>query len=507
MFDASESESSSSWRSLSEITDRIKYAVRAGLTFNGKRDYYEKFGYKRILEPADYRARFDRDGMAARIVEALPKATWRGGGELIEDENPEVLTAFETAWEELQKRLSIWPVMQRADVLAGLGRFSLILIGAPGGLDTPLPNPIRPEDIFYLTPYGENNVTIDQRDYEGNIVDPRYGRPNFYKLKTTLVENGVNIINSSRDVRVHWTRVIHVSDGLLDSNIFGEPRLQRVWNLLDDLMKITGGGAEAFWLRANQGLQINLDKDVKPVAGDLESLREQVDAYKHDINRIFRTRGVNVEVLGSDVANFAENTDAIILQISAATGIPHRILTGSERGELASTQDKNNWNERVSDRRLYFADPFVVRAFVDRLIEHQALPKPKDYDVRWPEVQDLDETEKAALAKAYADINKTAGETVVLPNEIRDRVLGWDPLDPSELDDEEDEEEVDAEDDDEEDDNAPPAPRAPPSPRANKTLTPPNDRVSVRDMREWLERKKRTLSIARRTDTLRRLRG
>jgi hypothetical protein len=223
---------------------------------------------------------------------------------------------------------------------------------------------------------------------------------------------------------VHWSRIVHVADGCLDDHVYGQPRLQRVWNLLDDLEKVTGAGSEAFWLRAHQGYHFDLDKEVELDDTAETQLSDEVDEFVNNIRRAVRTRGVKLTSLGSDVANFDRNVDSIITQISSGTGIPKRILVGSEQGQLASEQDRVNWAERVQDRRNEFAGPTVVRQFVDRLIEHGALPEPSDYDVRWPQIFDLSDDERAKIAVKYAEINQKAGKIVVTVDEIRDLTLG-----------------------------------------------------------------------------------
>ena len=81
----------------SDLASRAGLASLAGLTFGGARDLYQALGYQRKLLPQDYRDRYKRNGIAARVVEAFPKATWRGGAELIEDEDPTETTDFEPA--------------------------------------------------------------------------------------------------------------------------------------------------------------------------------------------------------------------------------------------------------------------------------------------------------------------------------------------------------------------------------------------------------------------------
>src|ERR1700674_1714929 len=113
---------------------------------------YQVLGYDRILTYRKYRARYARGGVAKRLVEAYPKATWRGGVSLFEDEDPEATTEFEKAWEDLETKFGIWSVLQRADILAGLSTYAVLLIGAPGELDEELPKG-NPDQILFFSPF------------------------------------------------------------------------------------------------------------------------------------------------------------------------------------------------------------------------------------------------------------------------------------------------------------------------------------------------------------------
>ena len=76
---------------------------------------------------------------------------------------------------------------------------------------------------------------------------------------------------STGEKKVHWSRIIHVTDGLLDDEFYGFPRLQRVWNKLDDLLKVVGGGSEAFWLLATPTRQYDIDPKVPVKPGQKEN--------------------------------------------------------------------------------------------------------------------------------------------------------------------------------------------------------------------------------------------
>lgn len=420
----------------SELVARATLASRAGLTFGGSRDLYAALGYTRELTPELYHARFKRNGVARRIVRAFPVATWRGGCELIEDEDPDTQTAFELAWAELSTRLNLFPTLQQADILAGLGEYAVVFIGAPGEWHTPLQSGLKPTQVAYLRPLSQRDAQV--KTPVTAREDPRYGQPEVYQITFGVPGSGGTAASL-----VHWTRVIHIpSDDVLDDRSKGTPRLEACWNDLDDLEKVKGGGAEAFWMRADPGMQLKVDPASSMSKEDEDKLSAEVDDYRHRLKRVMKTQGVDIQQLDSNVAMFDKNIDAILKLLSVSSEIPYRILTGSERGQLASEQDDDNWSERVSDRRKGHAEPYALRLLVDRLITHKALPTPTmdgapgGYVVRWPDQQDLSTNERLAQAEKAASINQKQGETVVTSDEIRDRYLGLPPLE--EVDDDED---------------------------------------------------------------------
>lgn len=438
----------------SVLMDRFRFFKQAGVTFGGRRDLYDILGYQRQLTFEDYRSRYYRDGIAKRIVEAYPMATWRGGVELFEDEDPKKDTAFEKAWKELEQKFGIWQKLQAVDILAGLSTYAVLLIGAPGEtLAEPLPKG-KPSDLLYFQqfsggggPSGDNARNLSQAmnadctiaEFDADAKSPRFGEPLFYQLKRT------NLSSPMLQSKVHWTRVLHVAEGCLEDNVYGTPTLENVWNLLDDLAKVTGGGAEAFWLRANAGLHLDVDKTMQLAAApaaatatspaamtqaQIDKLKDDAEDYANQMTRMLRTRGVTVTQLGSDVANFGQSADAILKQIGGSKGIPTRILTGSEMGTLASEQDAANFDSQVQDRRTGYAGPCIVRRLVDRLIEFNYLPTPEQYEIGWPVEENMDEAGKATFAVTLATVNKTQGAVIFTDDEIRDMAFDLEPLTP-----------------------------------------------------------------------------
>ncbi len=403
----------------STLVERYEFASRHGLTFQNARDLARALGYKQKLVAADYWNRYERGGLASTIVTAYPEATWRGGATLIEDEDPAVTTDFERAWQQLAERLRVWEMFLRADILAGLGRYAVILIGAPGELSQEMPQITNPEQVAVLSVFGEKDVEFDEiKDLESNPADPRYGMPIRYRIQLAKGKKPV----------VHWSRMIHIADGLLADDVYGLPRLQKVWNRLDDLDKVIGAGAEAFWQRAQPGNHIKVPAEMKFDEADARGIEEQFDEFQHGLRRYFLTQGVEVEQFPVSVAGMRDPADAILTLIAGATKIPKRMLTGSERGELASSQDRSNFERRARDRREQYAEPRMVRPFVGRLIEYGALPEPSEYRVVWPSIRDLDERERMELAAKAAEVNRRHGAEVISRDEIRDLYLDLVPF-------------------------------------------------------------------------------
>jgi len=422
-------------RAASVIVSRAQFAAQAGLTFvdstgTALRDIYLALGYPRVLTVPKYVDRYLRGDIAKTIVEAHPKATWMTGAELVESSDPAEETPFENAARLLARRIKMWETFLRADILAGIGEYGVIYIGAPGKPDEPLTHVASPEKIAYLTALGQDRALVEKSVTDA--TDPRFGQPEFYSLAFAITTNSVTPTASTTPmVRVHHSRVIHVADGLLANEVFGQPRLQAVWNRLDDIEKLVGGGSEAAWKRMDPGVQAALDPDLEMDPTDEDALSDEVQEFIHGYTRFITTRGVDLKQFPAQIANFGPNVTAVLQLISSTMRIPLRILIGSERGEQASSQDRNNWNDEISFRRLFYAAP-LVRSFIDRMISLTALPKVDEYEIVWPEAQEMSETEKAQSINSVANANKAnviAGNGIIVDrDEMRRAVYGLGPL-------------------------------------------------------------------------------
>jgi hypothetical protein len=398
------------------------------MQYGTDRDIYQALGYKDPLTYADYWSHYSRQDIAKAIIDRPVKATWQGQLELIESEDAEK-TEFEKAWNDLNKRLKLRSLLSRVDRLTGIGRYGVLLLGLDDVKDQQgFVNPVKEDgkrQLMYIKPFGENSAKIDTP--ESDPSNPRYGMPKIYSIQVADVASG-----SSSTVRVHYSRCLHILDDHLESEVIGIPRLESVFNRLMDLEKLVGGDAEMFWRGARPGYQGVVDKDFQMTQTLKDDLITQLDEMEHNLRRYLVNEGVTLQALAQQIADPKSHFDTIISCISAVTGIPKRILMGSERGELASTQDTGEWKTYVQSRREDHAEPHIIQPFADRLIELKILPKPEtgNYKVDWLDLFSISEKERVEIGKARANAvreytTNPMAQMIVTPDEFKEYFLGY----------------------------------------------------------------------------------
>jgi hypothetical protein len=177
---------------------------------------------------------------------------------------------------------------------------------------------------------------------------------------------------------------------------------------------------------------MDVDKDMNLSATAASDLEDEIKEYEHNLRRFIRTKGITMTPLGSETSDPSGSFRSIMSLIAGSTAIPQRILLGSERGQLASGQDRQSWNERVSERQTGETDPTILRPFVDRMIDRAGLPRPKNgYQTVWPVPESLNETERShnaqRIARAVASFDSNDlpdNERVMSAGEFRTEVLG-----------------------------------------------------------------------------------
>lgn len=391
------------WRLIVNQLSRLGLASRLGLGYDGDRQMHEVLGYKKQPVYADFKARYIRQGLAHRIVKAYPDATWSQPPALREEEGDQAQTPFEVAWEVLATRLHLYTVLRRVDLLANLGQYAILLLGVRGETNwtQPLARADGAESLLYVTPYSEEFARIHRFETDKSL--PTFGLPLLYQLHTGTNQDVTRRALPSVDLVVHASRVLHVAEDLLDDEVYGIPRLEPAYDHLDDVLKIVGGGAEGFWRDARRRLALTVKEGYTLDDTSAEALTQEAEEYAYGFKDFLRLQGVDIAALSGTVASPRDHFDVVMELLSATTGIPKRILLGSERGELSSNQDDEAWKERITQRQRHFAEPRILRPLVDRLIALRILPTPaQPYQVVWDNLFSLSEAQQATIAKDVA---------------------------------------------------------------------------------------------------------
>jgi len=422
----------SAMRQNSYLVRRSDLSGRLGKSFSGERDTYESFGYPQEVTYEHLLNFYEREGVATRACDLVSETTWMKEPVILEgrdtkldvDDDP---GPTQKAFNALAGDLGLWDLFEEADKSCGISRFALLFLGLPGKPDEPVEG--NRQKLAYVNVHDEGNAEIDEGSIVKDTESERFGLPEYYNIEIddTKVHR----------VRVHYTRVIHIQEGRAKrgySRIYGVPRLEKVANRLYDIEKVVGGSSEAFWLLIYRGLALSAREGMSlpdPGTDEYEDLQDEIEEYMHGLRRYMRLVGMDVEDLGGQPVDASEQFDVLMTYIAGSLSEPKRILMGSERGELASSQDTANFYGHIETRRTKFAESRIFRPFVDRLGELGVLKVPQEYTVHWPSLFQLNDLEKAMLASNVANALNTATggapETIMPPAVFAERYLDYTP--------------------------------------------------------------------------------
>lgn len=424
-------------------------------TYEGERNVSQILGYRNTEEfTADLLVeRYSRGDITAAVVDAPIDDTWKNPPPIAEYDG-QIDTKFVNEWNLLVGKKQVWKRLRQLDTMASLGRFSILVLGLRDSdpEDVSLPNPLHKpvnipslmggiDDLLYLQVYGENSVSRVVMNKDPNNAN--YMLPESYIVQagvTSQLSNSGSVVQEIKTLEIHASRVIHVAERTLDSDVLGIPRLWTVWNRLDDLEKVIGGSSESFWRMVREKMITLLENgynfDDSTARSDMQS---NIDAMAHEITNALVLQGVKDFTIekGQEV-DPSGIFGVLISLISAATRIPQRILLGSERGELASSQDEGNWAGTIATRQNNYAEPTILRPFIDKLIEYKIISAPKDknksyrvgvLDSRtgiysWPPIYETNDSEDATISSTRATALKMAQEVQasgfpITDNEVR----------------------------------------------------------------------------------------
>ncbi len=507
------------------LTSRQEWLMRQ---LDNRRNVFRECNFPENPGARDYQTLFDRDSLAARVVEVFPKESWQTQPTVYENEDGDTPTAFEEAWDALGKSIrgeQSWYLeeegncvnaeLQQLDVLAGIGHYGILLIGFNDGrpLNEPLqgldeqgsfavgykkddkgsttpvgnmwtkgqprykatwnklvklpdPTPRYPQynvdplnpvtgydeagnallieddtqdqadeelQVIYLRAFPESQAMVTR--WETNPSSPRVRQPVAYLVtmddSSQLEAFG---LSSGATLEVHWSRVIHLADTYHQASsgrTTAPPRLKPVLNDVLSAQKIAAADGEGCWRSGLPGLAFETHPNMGTnVRIDRAAAKDNMENFQESMTKTLLGIGGAYKTLTPTMTDFTPHQAMQIERICIKLGIPVRVFKGSERGELASSQDDSAWNDRLRHRQNTFITPKIIVPFVDRLIACGVLPEPAEgYKVYWESVDSQTPLDKANVANIVATAMATylAGgiDTMVAPFDFLTRVLNY----------------------------------------------------------------------------------
>jgi hypothetical protein len=386
------------------VLTRSALSAALGKSFGGDRDLYQELGYPGDLTFEQFNSMYKRQDIAGRIVDMPADETWRSHPIVREqvDEEARSDTPFVKAYEELAQKVNLYHYLHRVDRLAGIGRYGVLLVGVrgEGQLKDQAEKVNGVDGITFLSAYDEGSATV--KEIEIDPGESRFGKPVTYELNLGDPTGGGG---DTVTTEVHWSRTIHIAEELSEDEINGRPRLQRVYNRMLDIEKVVGGGSEAIWRLIYQGMVLTTKEgyEKSDTAGSETVDEDEMSEFVHGFRRILEVEGFDVDFVGGEVVDPTGMFQVILSLIAGESGIPKRMLIGSERGELASVTDQAQWAGVIESRRKNYVEPIILLSFIDRMVELGALPVHGDLDFLWEPLFEENESDRADLARRYAE--------------------------------------------------------------------------------------------------------
>jgi len=364
-----------------------------GVSSDGKRSLYDIFKFPEELQFEELYSLFRRNGFANRVVAGISDRCWKAGFTLeVDDEQ-----ILEDELKLLFNDRRMLAQTGKADVLNRIGNYSILYVGIPGQKPEEPLQPVSSGDLskVYFSPFAEDGIDIVER--ETDPTNERFGLPTMYQVNVVSRGDEEEQVNTMSR-KVHWSRVVHLAEGSLDNPVEGVSALSPVYNAIYSIEKTNYSAAEAYFRNARGKIALEVDKDFKGILDDTvrEKMKDELEAFQNEWNDFMRLSGTEAKVLNTPQHDPKGTFDVNIAEVSSATGIPVRILTGEGSGQYAGNEDKAAYNAVIYDRQNSFCVPVVTR-LLEILSEANLLDIPEEAKIVFPISSALNETEEADI--------------------------------------------------------------------------------------------------------------
>lgn len=360
---------------------------------------FQDFGYPNDLKFADYWSMYRRFGMAKTIVEIYPDYGWK------EDPIVKGSDEFNSALEELNKRVKLWTRLKSFDKRQRVGNYAGLFILVADNLtpEQAMQKVTDTSSVLRLIPYYENQLY--PQNFDNNPVSITYGMPKQFQIQQT--QTGASQATPSNQINVDASRIITISEEADDGGLYGKSQLEDVFNDLMNVQKIAGSTAEGMYRNAAQSISFELqDAESWDLDEDeLDALEAELDDFtRNRMRRSLVVPGMKANPVNSTMINPKDPFEVVVDAVVAGKRIPRSLLLGKQTGVKAGDQDTEAFLANVAARQNGFQTD-LVRLVIDWFIQWGALPA-SDYEVEWVDPMARSDEEKLSNAEKMASVNE-----------------------------------------------------------------------------------------------------
>ena len=315
-----------------------------------KRNYSTVFGYPDLTDLRLFKRLYQRMPLAKGVVDMYVNHLWGEQPTIFSEQVPNLQEEFNV----LAREMKLHSAMEGADRMALVGGNAFLLaISLPADISADPGNEqitqFKPYDLSYIEP------TLD----EAEVVK-------FYK-------------NDNKKIHPH--RIIDIKYSTWASAFWGSSIIEPILNAIYDNFKTLGSAAESVW-RAAIDLSILHVSDSADQA-EMEAFAKRFSQLTSGEERVLAMKGASVSRTQPATVQVGEILDKIKEEVSIATGIPKRILSGTEEGKLAGDADRERWEADLNSRRRRHAEPEIIVPIVKKLMATGQLPSADDFQIQW----------------------------------------------------------------------------------------------------------------------------
>ena len=270
-------------------------------------------------------------------------------------------------------------------------------------LAEPLTEPQSLEEISAYSP-----VQVARIDEVRDKEDPRYGLPEYYNVKRAGIASYL---------KIHYSRVIHFANRLIDSDYKGLSVLDPVWDDIVTLRNIRWGMGQTMYRYGSGFPDITFTgaekSDIEDFihSGSFSNLSART-YFVHNEHQLLDFKGVAGRAI--DPMNYYL---PIMENISAGSGIPLAILRGVQAGALTGSEvNQQEYYGLISDEQSGYEQG--IRELINIILKLNGFGEQTDFKFNWKGGFELDELKKAQIDQIKAQTLQVKGDWMTR-NEIR----------------------------------------------------------------------------------------